>query len=460
MDCRRSPRRSRPDQRVAVTAESHLVAVIAGAGSGKTRVLTRRIAYRIATEQADPRHTLVLTFTREAAGELRRRLTRLGLRDRVEAGTFHSVMLGRAEATLDRHRSNDRTPSCPIAPSSVDEVLDPPQRAASRGTRRRDRLGRGPRHQAERLPASAPRRAQRRPIAGVERCASVTRATNYSSDERGIIDFDDVLATSSPRHRSITAFGERCAGAFVTCLVDEAQDLNPLQHRLSICCGAAATTSSSSATHRRRSIGFNGADPACSSTWKTRFPGVEIVPSSGQSSIARLRSSHGGVHVLPQAISDHWCRTRRRCSGSNVLVGADEPARSQPHRRRRHPHRSRTWCAPAKSPCSAGTNAQLGRYSRRRLEAPRHSASVDRQPRAGTAAGAVRQVATIGSASLLRQLGARHARSLRRVAVRPSGTRPGFDSQRQTTPLRRPTTWWSTTRSRTSCRRSAPRLPP
>mgnify|MGYP006331575545 CR=1 FL=1 len=61
------------DQRRAVTAESALVAVIAGAGSGKTRVLTRRAAYRVLTGTADETHTLVLTFTREAAGELRRR---------------------------------------------------------------------------------------------------------------------------------------------------------------------------------------------------------------------------------------------------------------------------------------------------------------------------------------------------------------------------------------------------
>ena len=51
------------DQRRAVTTESRLVAVIAGAGSGKTRVLTRRIAYRIATDTADARYTLALTFT-------------------------------------------------------------------------------------------------------------------------------------------------------------------------------------------------------------------------------------------------------------------------------------------------------------------------------------------------------------------------------------------------------------
>ena len=60
------------DQRAAVTAESLLVAVVAGAGSGQTRVLTRRIAHRIAGGRADARHTLALTFTREAAGELLR----------------------------------------------------------------------------------------------------------------------------------------------------------------------------------------------------------------------------------------------------------------------------------------------------------------------------------------------------------------------------------------------------
>jgi len=61
-------------QRQAVTSDAAPLVILAGAGSGKTRVLTRRIAYRCATETADPRHVVALTFTRKAAGELGNRL--------------------------------------------------------------------------------------------------------------------------------------------------------------------------------------------------------------------------------------------------------------------------------------------------------------------------------------------------------------------------------------------------
>lgn len=67
-----------PDQAAAVLADAPVLAVLAGAGSGKTRVLTRRIARRIADGSADARHVLALTFTRKAAGELRHRLAVLG----------------------------------------------------------------------------------------------------------------------------------------------------------------------------------------------------------------------------------------------------------------------------------------------------------------------------------------------------------------------------------------------
>ena len=79
------------EQREAVTSEALPLAIHAGAGSGKTRVLTHRIAWRTLTGRSDPRRVLALTFTRKAASEMRRRLWRLGMRDQVAAGTFHSV---------------------------------------------------------------------------------------------------------------------------------------------------------------------------------------------------------------------------------------------------------------------------------------------------------------------------------------------------------------------------------
>ncbi len=107
-----------PAQTAAVTTPSTLVAVIAGAGSGKTRVLTSRIAHRIAIGTADPQHTLALTFTREAAGELRRRLRRSGIRDHVEAGTFHGVALG-----LLRQRWTDTDQRAPTVLSDRERLL-------------------------------------------------------------------------------------------------------------------------------------------------------------------------------------------------------------------------------------------------------------------------------------------------------------------------------------------------
>src|SRR5437764_388287 len=126
-----------PAQRQAVTSEAAPLCILAGAGSGKTRVLTRRIAWRVAEGNADPRHVLALTFTRKAAGELAGRLGALGVRDEVAAGTFHAI----AYAQLRRRWADrgERPPTlldrkvrllAPLLPRQRDATVQPADVAA------------------------------------------------------------------------------------------------------------------------------------------------------------------------------------------------------------------------------------------------------------------------------------------------------------------------------------------
>jgi hypothetical protein len=80
-------------QREAIESDKPLLCVVAGAGAGKTRVLTLRVARRVREGSIEPDRTLVTTFSRKAADELRTRLYSLGVSG-VKAGTFHRTALG------------------------------------------------------------------------------------------------------------------------------------------------------------------------------------------------------------------------------------------------------------------------------------------------------------------------------------------------------------------------------
>jgi len=93
------------DQQRAVTAEGGPIAVVAGPGSGKTRVLTHRIAHLIEKRGADPSHIAAVTFTNRAAGEMRQRLAKLlpgeGGAEQLMVGTFHRLSLDLARTCSD-----------------------------------------------------------------------------------------------------------------------------------------------------------------------------------------------------------------------------------------------------------------------------------------------------------------------------------------------------------------------
>src|SRR3712207_1969746 len=80
-----------PEQRAAAAAVHGPVCIIAGAGTGKTRTITHRIAHQVMSGVAAPSEVLAVTFTDKAAAELRQRLHNLGLAAPIRAATFHAA---------------------------------------------------------------------------------------------------------------------------------------------------------------------------------------------------------------------------------------------------------------------------------------------------------------------------------------------------------------------------------
>jgi DNA helicase-2/ATP-dependent DNA helicase PcrA len=221
-------------QRRAVTEPALPLAILAPAGSGKTRVLTRRIAWQSATEAIEPAHTLALTFTRKAAGELRARLRRLGIRDDPTAGTFHAVALAQLRA-LHEHRS-----------TRVPELLDRKARVLAPlvGARR------GPDQQLAVLEvageiewaqarlagpavyAEAAVRAGRSPKLPLERIAEIYRRYQDEKRRRGVIDFDDLIRLTAHALETDAEFAATQRWRFRHLFVDEFQDVSRAQLRL------------------------------------------------------------------------------------------------------------------------------------------------------------------------------------------------------------------------------------
>lgn len=216
-----------PEQRAAVVDPHRPLAILAPAGSGKTRVLTRRVAYLAATGGLDAGHVLCVAFTREAAGELRGRLARLGLRDLPAAGTFHAIALA-----LLRVRWADRNER---APGLVDDRAGYLRRLFTDlspldATRLESELGWAKARSLD--PAGyavAARKAGRRPPAQfVERWKRYEDATRNAR----LVDFDDLLSRCADLFDEDPSFAAAQRWRFRHLFVDEFQDVNPAQFRL------------------------------------------------------------------------------------------------------------------------------------------------------------------------------------------------------------------------------------
>ncbi|MFF8641862.1 ATP-dependent DNA helicase UvrD2 [Streptomyces sp. NPDC015345] len=310
-----------PEQREVATALHGPVCVLAGAGTGKTRAITHRIAYGVRAGILQPASVLAVTFTNRAAGEMRGRLRQLGASG-VQARTFHSAALRQlqffwpkavggslprivdrkiklvADAAaacrirLDRNELRDLTSE--IEWSKVTQTV-PSDYAAAAAKSGRD----VPRDPAE--------------------IAQLYAAYEDLKRDRAVIDFEDVLLLAVGILQDRHDIAEQVRAQYQHFVVDEYQDVSPLQQRLlelwlgdrdSLCVvGDASQTIYS----------FTGATPDHLLNFRTRHPGATVVKL-----VRDYRSTPQVVHLANGLLS----QARGRAADHRLeLISQRDPGR-------------------------------------------------------------------------------------------------------------------------------------
>lgn len=262
-------------QRRAVTSSAPLLAIIAGAGSGKTRVLTRRVAHQTLTGVIEPSHVAVLTFTRQAASELHRRLRNLGAGDGSIVGTFHSVALGLLRQHWDRL---GRTHPTVVADRRrlIGEVIGPKHGASIDSLVADIDWARARNIEPARY-AEAVRSVGRRSSSPHSEVTRVMNDLETLKSKRGIIDLDDLLSLTTELMKTDEAFASIAHWRIRHLFVDEAQDLNPLQLEVLEAWRGDRDQLTLVGDPHQSIYGFNGSDPTILSNLEVRFPGIEVV---------------------------------------------------------------------------------------------------------------------------------------------------------------------------------------
>lgn len=225
-----------PEQRAVAEAVRGPVCVLAGAGTGKTRAITYRIAYAVHSGVVDPRHVLAVTFTTRAAGELRGRLRQLGGpgsgMERVQARTFHAAALRQLVYFWPRTVGGE-------APRVIDSKLRLVAEAARTLRLKLDQAGlrdaaseiewaKAVQARPEDFAATAGK-ANRVPPVPPEDMAKLFDAYERLRRDRHLLDFESMLELTAGILAEHGPAAAQVHDRYRYFVVDEYQDVNPLQ---------------------------------------------------------------------------------------------------------------------------------------------------------------------------------------------------------------------------------------
>src|SRR3954451_9085047 len=267
------------EQRTAAQAVSGPVCILAGAGTGKTRTITHRIAYGVHTGAFVPEQVLAVTFTARAAGELRSRLAGLGVGG-VQARTFHAAAMRQLRYFAPRVLGGPM-------PGLVDNKLRLVAAAASRNRLSTDRTSlrdlaseiewaKTTRATAEEYPARA-QAAGREPPFEAAAVAAVYASYESAKQRDGVLDFEDLLLVTAYAIEGNQDVARQVRAQYRHFVVDEYQDVNPLQQRLLDAWLGGRAEVCVVGDPNQTIYSFTGADPDYLLGFADRYSDAEVV---------------------------------------------------------------------------------------------------------------------------------------------------------------------------------------
>ena len=272
------------EQRAVALATRGPVCVIAGAGTGKTRAITHRIAYAAAIGTMDPHKVLALTFTARAAGEMRTRLRSLGV-PAVAARTIHAAALKQLTFFWPQVFGG-RTPDLLTTKSGfLTEAIKRAQLQGELSISSRDLLRDiateiewakvSQISPADYLSESLKRTVK--PRINPEQLAKVYTAYESVKHQERAIDFEDVLLLTTAMIEQEREVRERVQDQYRFFTVDEYQDISPLQQRLINAWLGSRQELCVVGDPAQTIYSFAGATPVFLNSFTQRFPDAEVV---------------------------------------------------------------------------------------------------------------------------------------------------------------------------------------
>jgi len=264
-----------PPQREAVTHTDGPLLVVAGAGSGKTRVITRRVAY-LALRAAPAHQILAVTFTNKAAGEMRERIERLAGARGAWVSTFHSlcaVMLRISADSIGLSRNftiydrDDQLKAVREVMSrlEIDTKMLQPGGVLSAISNAKSEM------------KSPARFAELATDYGQERVAKVYEGYQKLLDANAALDFDDLLMRTASLLRQDPAFLERWQQRFRFILIDEYQDTNQAQYLIARSLAAQHQNICATGDPDQSIYGWRGADIRNILHFQRDYPNARVV---------------------------------------------------------------------------------------------------------------------------------------------------------------------------------------